>query len=99
MTNPHERTNSVIQTRILLLELANGGWEGEASVRLRRHADRLLDHFPGVVDLCIVNKALPDFFAPPIELGGKKSSTPSSKPATVQTADGPNSSHQTKPAS
>jgi hypothetical protein len=67
MTMPKERTRAVLQTRDLLLELADSTANSEIPSRIRDEAACLLRHFPGSGDMAIASRSCPEWFGPPLE--------------------------------
>ena len=66
MTTPYERTQSVLQTRRLLAELAGGKRLGD-STWVRERAGLLLRHFPVTSDVELSAKVLLLIWADPSE--------------------------------
>ena len=54
-----------MRTRALLIELVRGEWNSETHERLRNHAEELLRHFPEPIEIAVVGKKVPDYFAVP----------------------------------
>jgi len=61
MSIPYERSRAVLQTRVLLNELAAGAHIDKD--RLRRRAAALLRHYPGPVDINNAAALLPTVWA------------------------------------
>ena len=64
MTTPYERTQSVLQTRRLLSELADGKKDVDGAW-VRQRAEMLLRHFPVANDVALSAKVLPLIWADP----------------------------------
>lgn len=65
MTTPHERTRSVIQTRLFLEALCATDHAADVSEEVRREALRLLRHYPDEVHVDHAAIAWPEMWSPP----------------------------------
>jgi hypothetical protein len=64
MTNPFERTRSLVQTKALLQRLQDHELTSHVPAWLREEAAALLCHYPSYSDIELAHRALPETFGP-----------------------------------
>lgn len=67
MTEPHQRTRSLLKTIRFLEELTRPGDTPRVPQGIRDTARRLLQHYPSVQDIEFAHKALPEVFGPVVQ--------------------------------
>ena len=68
MTTPRERTRALPQTKEFLRELLDTDKTPGVPEEIRRQAEFLLRHYPGLVHLELASKALPEQYGPTTDL-------------------------------
>lgn len=63
MTTPRERTQALMETKAFLSELLVPSLTPGVPDRTRQQAQHLLRHYPGVMELTLLHRALPNFFS------------------------------------
>lgn len=64
MTIPFERTRALIETKSFLQELQDPKLTLRVPAAVREIARKLLRHYPGLADVELAHKALPDVYGP-----------------------------------
>lgn len=76
MTEPHQRTRAILKTMRFLEELTRPGDTPRVPAHIRDTARRLLQHYPGVQDIEVAHKALPEVFGPVVQRQAEGMPTP-----------------------
>lgn len=64
MTIPYERTRALVLAKEFLEAMMDPKQTPRVPSALRRRAKALLRHYPGLAEIEIVHKALPDWYGP-----------------------------------